>query len=388
MTPKRGRVRERKTRPLTTMAGVLIAAMLGLVLSVVAGELLVRLFVQKEKFWPIVDIYQPVTTPGVVYTMKPGYDGVVFGVDLHVNRFGFRGPEWEPQKPAGVVRIALLGDSHAFGYGLPFEETVGEVSARLLNAGGDRHYEVLNFAVSGYNSRQEYAVWRAFVQRFQPDLVVVLATDNDDEHGYASDPKGYLYLPSEVGEDSGDSRSRGWVDGLKGQLHSAFVQSHLYIFVKRSIMELQRRPESESNTSVTVSAGEAPAGAHAGPSEDGLVSPALVDSVMQPLRQLTEEARAQEIPVIIAALNSPRSDFERLFHRLSQEEDIPLLDLRALFPDVQDLDAMRAKYDLGWDTHFNSVVHDRWARGLVPMIEAEPLLSKQRPQAATGTPPN
>jgi lysophospholipase L1-like esterase len=368
------------------MAGVLVSASLGLVLSVVAGELVVRLFVPNEKFWPIASIYQPVTTPGVVYTMKPGYDGVVFGVDLRVNRFGFRGPEWEPQKPAGVVRIALLGDSHAFGYGLPFENTVGEVSARLLNAGGDRRYEVLNFAISGYNSKQEYAVWSAFAQRFQPDLVVVLATDNDDESGYASDPKGYLYLRSEVGAASGDPRVREWVDGLKGQLHSALVQSHLYTFVKRSIMELRRQPESI--TSGSVAAGEPAAGAHAGQSNDGLVSPALVDSVLQPLRKLIEEARAQEIPVIIAALNSPRTDFERLYRRLSQEKEIPLLDLRALFPDVEDLDAMRAKYDLGWDTHFNAVVHDRWASGLVALIEAESLLSKRQQQAPTGTPPN
>jgi lysophospholipase L1-like esterase len=355
------------------------------VLSAVAGELVVRLSVPKEKFWPIVDIYQPVTAPGVIYTMKPGYVGVVFGVDLRVNRFGFRGPQWVPEKPAGVVRIALLGDSHAFGYGVPFERTVGEASARLLNADGDRRYEVLNFAISGYNSKQEHAVWCAFVQRFQPDLVVVLATDNDDERGYAPDPKGYLYLPYEVGGKSGDPRVAEWVDGLKGRLHSVLVRSRLYIFAKRSVVQLRQRPPS--TTSVDVAAGPASAGEHAVQIENGLVSPELVDSVMQPLRQLIQEARAREIPVIIASLES-RPSFNRLFRRLAQEEDIPLLELLALTPDVHDLDALRAKYNLGWDSHFSAALHDRWARGLVPLIEAVHLPSKRRQQAPTGTPPN
>jgi lysophospholipase L1-like esterase len=67
-----------------------------------------------------------------------------------------RGPKISKKKPKGVWRIAALGDSTMFGWGIREEETFPAVLQRALNSGSDsREYEVLNFAVPGYNTAME-----------------------------------------------------------------------------------------------------------------------------------------------------------------------------------------------------------------------------------------
>ena len=87
-------------------------------LLTITSELMVRWLVPKETFWPISNIYQAVDTPKVGYTYKPNFEGTALGVDLKTNRLGFRGPDWSLEKSDDTVRIALIGDSHAFGYGI------------------------------------------------------------------------------------------------------------------------------------------------------------------------------------------------------------------------------------------------------------------------------
>jgi hypothetical protein len=65
------------------------------------------------------------------------------------NRRGLRGPERSPTPAPGTFRIALVGDSVAFGFDVSDHETF----ARALEAKrGNR--EVLNFAVQGYGTDQ------------------------------------------------------------------------------------------------------------------------------------------------------------------------------------------------------------------------------------------
>ncbi|MDP3213477.1 MAG: hypothetical protein Q8S73_05200 [Deltaproteobacteria bacterium] len=69
-----------------------------------------------------------------------------------MNRFGFRGDEWEERKPAGVFRVALVGDSFVFGMGVSDEETLGARLAQGLPSLPDgRRVEVLNLGVPGSN---------------------------------------------------------------------------------------------------------------------------------------------------------------------------------------------------------------------------------------------
>ena len=92
-----------------------------------------------------------------------------------VNSEGFRDREVERAKTPGVVRVALLGDSIAFGHGLPVEQGVADQLELALGSG----YEVLNFGVGGYNTRQTAELYATKARQFDPDVIVLLYVLND-----------------------------------------------------------------------------------------------------------------------------------------------------------------------------------------------------------------
>ena len=125
-------------------------------------------------------LVQPSPFPDVVYMLKPGLRGDFRGRQVAINEAGLRGPEVTPAKPAGVFRIAGLGDSVMFGWGVGQGEEYLRVLEQRLNArGGPTHFECLNFAVPGYNSYMEAAVLDLQGLAYDPDLVIVHFINND-----------------------------------------------------------------------------------------------------------------------------------------------------------------------------------------------------------------
>lgn len=120
--------------------------------------------------------------PRLRFELRPG-GRVRAEVEYQVNQLGLRGPETSVAKPARVRRVAVLGDSIAFGYWVRDEQGFARQLEGLLNeadAGGGR-VEVLNFGVPGYNLEQELEALRARALAFSPDLLVVLFCLNDLE---------------------------------------------------------------------------------------------------------------------------------------------------------------------------------------------------------------
>ncbi len=88
-----------------------------------------------------------------------------------VNAAGYRGPERAREKSAGVLRIATLGDSSTFGYGVPYEQTYSAQLEARLSAAGVRA-QVLDFGVVGFSLLQGIERYRARVRDYHPDLVI------------------------------------------------------------------------------------------------------------------------------------------------------------------------------------------------------------------------
>lgn len=91
---------------------------------------------------------------------------------------GMREAQVTVNKPAGTYRIALLGDSLTEGMQVPVENTFGQILQRQLSR-NDKPVQVLNFAVSGYSTVQEYVQLKKQVLAYQPDLVVVCYNNRD-----------------------------------------------------------------------------------------------------------------------------------------------------------------------------------------------------------------
>jgi hypothetical protein len=88
-------------------------------------------------------------------------------IEYAINAAGFRDRDFPLEKPAGVFRILVVGDSHAFGFGVPLDKHF----TKLLE-GYFTNVEVMNLGVSGYGVDQELLFLRDTGFAYHPDLVV------------------------------------------------------------------------------------------------------------------------------------------------------------------------------------------------------------------------
>jgi hypothetical protein len=86
------------------------------------------------------------------------------------NSISMRGSrEYTPEKPAGVRRIAALGDSFTFGLDVADDETYCAELERLAAPA----VEVLNFGVNGFGTDQQYLRWKRDAAPYDPDVVLL-----------------------------------------------------------------------------------------------------------------------------------------------------------------------------------------------------------------------
>jgi hypothetical protein len=95
---------------------------------------------------------------------------------LRINQDGFRGPDYSRSKPAGVVRVAVLGDSYVEAMQVAEDKTFTAVIGRALAdcpALKNKRIEAMNFGVDGYGTAQELGVLQRKVWAYSPDIVVL-----------------------------------------------------------------------------------------------------------------------------------------------------------------------------------------------------------------------
>ncbi|NCO35094.1 MAG: hypothetical protein AUJ92_16255 [Armatimonadetes bacterium CG2_30_59_28] len=164
---------------------LLIAA--GLVVGLFMAESAVRLFHLAPEAAPLaMGRFQLSANPKIAYERVPNlrYEGA----SLHFydfrgsgNSLGYRSPDYGIRKPPGIHRIVVLGDSIAEGMHVDDDDAIfpRRVEKELRSAG--YNVQVLNFAVSGYNTQQEVETLREKALRFEPDVVLLAYCINDRE---------------------------------------------------------------------------------------------------------------------------------------------------------------------------------------------------------------
>lgn len=96
-------------------------------------------------------------------------------VEYRINSKGLRDDETPYEKPPGVHRIAVIGDSRTFGYGVMIDQHY----SRLLE-GYFRDLEVINLGVSGYGIDQSFLLLEEEGFRYSPDLVIAYVSHFGD----------------------------------------------------------------------------------------------------------------------------------------------------------------------------------------------------------------
>jgi len=120
--------------------------------------------------------------PVLHHRLRPSISARVRGVEFRTNSLGLHDREYPAQKPPGVFRILLLGDSMTEGGGLVLEATVAKQAEAILNARGCRSpFEVVNGGVASYSPILQYLYLGVLGPTLEPDLVV-LNFDMTDVH--------------------------------------------------------------------------------------------------------------------------------------------------------------------------------------------------------------
>ncbi|NUM53881.1 MAG: hypothetical protein HUU46_09585 [Candidatus Hydrogenedentes bacterium] len=108
------------------------------------------------------------------WTLRPNNRARTQYIDYDVlvttNSRGLRDDEHAYEKPEGVYRIAILGDSYMEAYQVDMADAL---PGRLERAFAPRNVEVINFGVRGYGTAQEYLTLTEEALRYSPDLALL-----------------------------------------------------------------------------------------------------------------------------------------------------------------------------------------------------------------------
>ncbi|HZI94602.1 MAG TPA: GDSL-type esterase/lipase family protein, partial [Patescibacteria group bacterium] len=93
---------------------------------------------------------------------------------VRINSEGWRDRERSPEKPPGIFRIVVLGDSFTWGHGVEDEEIFTRRLEQKLSG-----VEVLNMGLSGSSTDQQLLILKRDALAFHPDVVIVMICRND-----------------------------------------------------------------------------------------------------------------------------------------------------------------------------------------------------------------
>lgn len=155
--------------------------LLGFILVLIILEFTVRIknFVNpfvNTKFWVADKLYGIRYIPGLHGT----YNRSEYTTQFTINSAGWRDSEHVIEKPQGVYRILVLGDSFVEAFQVPLEKTFFKVLETELNAESGLRIEVIAIGIGGSGPTQQYFALLNEGLKYKPDLVLhTFYTQND-----------------------------------------------------------------------------------------------------------------------------------------------------------------------------------------------------------------
>jgi GDSL-like Lipase/Acylhydrolase family len=121
--------------------------------------------------------------PQMVYELKPGFRGLYAGVPISISSMGFRengqnGQTDERSTPR--LRVLTIGDSITFGQGVGDDATLAQqIKAKLKERGIS--IDVQNLGIPGYDTCQEYWLYKERGMHLKHDAVLHIYYENDTD---------------------------------------------------------------------------------------------------------------------------------------------------------------------------------------------------------------
>lgn len=124
------------------------------------------------------EVKQKSDDPNIGHEHTPNASAYLMGSDVDINSDGLRDDEYAVERNE-KYRIAVLGDSLTFGWGVEKDETFEVLLEEQLSA--TRPTEMINFGHGNYNTQQQLSLFKKKGLKYNPDKVVVFYFINDAE---------------------------------------------------------------------------------------------------------------------------------------------------------------------------------------------------------------
>jgi len=310
---------------LKDVGATLLSVILALGVFFALGEVALRIYTRNVIFYDIEmtryanELKLPSANPRIAHVHRPDSSSVLMGVPVEISSDGLRDAAY-PVSRTESRRIAFLGDSLTFGWGVAREDTFESILERELNQ--THPIEILNFGTGNYNTEQQVNLFIEKGLKYAPDEVVVWYFINDAEPTPQPSPWAFL----------GYSRMATFVWSRIKTVQSRLSSSRSY---QDYYADLYR----DENT--------------------GWVR---TKQAFIQLQKLTEEQGMEMKVVFLPELHDPKSQpFERQYAQVRRFLDgrgIQVLDLNPYFASEEDPQRLWVALD---DAHPNAVAHARIA---------------------------
>lgn len=172
---------------------ILVLLALGFGIFFVLGEIAARSLnlVDRLNNFPR-QLYEATDDEDLAYVLRPSLDTIARGERVVIDEHRMRVAPDAPPADESARTILLLGDSVAFGYRLPFEDTLGHRLERELERRTGLPHRVRNGAVEGYNTANQLAWLRRYGLRHDPASLIVVFNLNDYDYGPVMGANGVL----------------------------------------------------------------------------------------------------------------------------------------------------------------------------------------------------
>lgn len=172
----------------------IILAVFPIIIMIIIAESTAKVFFPKwaPRTGRIVNLWQYDQDYGWshVPNSKGRFDSHGFNTAVDINSQGFRGPEYETERELGKLRIAVIGDSFVWGFGVEHDEVFTSIMQKKCP-----ELDILNFGVSGYSTDQELLLYNDISDQYMPDIVILVVAGNDFESNGRSKEYVYYHKP-------------------------------------------------------------------------------------------------------------------------------------------------------------------------------------------------
>ena len=185
--------------------------------------------------------------------MFDGWDVRIPPTRVCINSDGFRDHDYTREKPSGVFRIVMVGDSHVFGWGVELEDTLPKQLEAHLNApGSTATYEVLNMGVPSFGMAEEIIFLKEKGLSYGPDMIIFGFFSDDFINWRALDPQVEAarrdYLASHPASSAEEAEIHALSEVIKelNSIERTEDAGSLYSRTRRLFLELAEIGEKEN----------------------------------------------------------------------------------------------------------------------------------------------